>query len=139
VDQPDQERDFFLSYTQTDRAWAEWLAWELEAAGYTTVLQAWDMPAGTAFVHAMDQAVQHARHLLLMLSPAYLRSAMAAVGGAVVHDPEHPGGRGVGLAGHDLFDQSHERLDASGGRAVAEHAGAAGVVGGQVGQRAAAS
>jgi len=46
---------------------------------------------------------------------------------------------GVGLAGHDLFDQSHERLDASGGRAVAEHAGAAGVVGGQVGQRAAAS
>ena len=63
---------------------------------------------------------------------------LAAVGGAVVHDPEHPGGRGVGVAGHDLFDQSHERLDASRGRAVAEHAGAAGVVGGQVGQRAAA-
>ena len=71
------ERDFFVSYTQADRAWAEWLAWELEAAGYTTVLQAWDMPAGTAFVHAMDQAVQHARHTLLVLSPAYLRSEMA--------------------------------------------------------------
>jgi hypothetical protein len=40
------QRDFFVSYTQTDRAWAEWLAWELEAAGYTTVLQAWDMPPG---------------------------------------------------------------------------------------------
>jgi hypothetical protein len=38
------DRDFFISYTQIDRAWAEWLAWELEAAGYTTVLQAWDMP-----------------------------------------------------------------------------------------------
>jgi tetratricopeptide (TPR) repeat protein len=73
----DEPRDFFVSYTQTDRAWAEWLAWELEAAGYTTVLQAWDMPAGTAFVHAMDQAVQHTRHTILVLSPAYLRSEMA--------------------------------------------------------------
>jgi hypothetical protein len=54
VDKPAQERDFFVSYTQADRAWAEWLAWELEAVGYTTLLQAWDMRAGTAFVHAMD-------------------------------------------------------------------------------------
>jgi tetratricopeptide (TPR) repeat protein len=77
LDKPDQQRDFFVSYTQADRAWAEWLAWELEAAGYTTLLQAWDMPAGTAFVHAMDQAVQTTRHVVLVLSPAYLRSQMA--------------------------------------------------------------
>jgi hypothetical protein len=77
LDKPDEQRDFFVSYTQADRAWAEWLAWELEAAGYTTLLQAWDMPAGTAFVHAMDQAVQNTRHTVLVLSPAYLRSAMA--------------------------------------------------------------
>jgi tetratricopeptide (TPR) repeat protein len=77
VDKPDQQRDFFVSYTAADRTWAEWIAWELEAAGYTTVLQAWDMPAGTAFVHAMDQAVQHTRRVVLVLSPAYLRSAMA--------------------------------------------------------------
>ena len=70
-------RDFFVSYTQADRSWAEWLAWELEAAGYTTLLQAWDMPAGTAFVHVMDQAVQRTRHTVLVLSSAYLRSSMA--------------------------------------------------------------
>jgi TIR domain len=70
-------RDFFISYTQADRAWAEWLAWELEAAGYTTLLQAWDMPPGSAFVHTMHQAVQHARHVMPVLSPAYLRSPMA--------------------------------------------------------------
>jgi hypothetical protein len=52
------------------------LAWELNAAGYTTVLQAWDMPPGTAFVHAMDQAIQHTRHTVLVLSAAYLRSPM---------------------------------------------------------------
>jgi hypothetical protein len=73
----DEERDFFISYTAADRAWAEWLAWELNVAGYSTLLQAWDMPPGTAFVHEMDQAVQKTRHTLLVLSPAYLRSAMA--------------------------------------------------------------
>src|SRR6266545_7367538 len=76
LDKPDQQRDFFVSYTQADRAWAEWLAWELEAAGYTTVLQAWDMPPGAAFAHVMHQATTTARHTLLVLSPAYLRSAM---------------------------------------------------------------
>jgi hypothetical protein len=76
MDELVETRDFFVSYTQPDRAWAEWLAWELEAAGYTTLLQAWDMPAGTAFVHVMDQAVQHTRHTVLVLSPAYLRSPM---------------------------------------------------------------
>jgi hypothetical protein len=77
VEEPHQTRDFFISYTQADRAWAEWIAWELEAAGYTTVLQAWDMPPGTSFVHVMDHAAQHTRHTVLVLSPAYLRSEMA--------------------------------------------------------------
>ncbi len=76
MSEPHQRRDFFISYTQADRAWAEWLAWELEAAGYTTVLQAWDMPPGAAFAHVMHQATTTARHTLLVLSPAYLRSAM---------------------------------------------------------------
>ena len=31
-----------ISYTQVDHTWAEWIAWQLEAAGYTTVIQAWD-------------------------------------------------------------------------------------------------
>jgi hypothetical protein len=40
------------------------------------MLQAGDMPPGTAFVHAMDQAIHHTRHTVLVLSPAYLRSEM---------------------------------------------------------------
>lgn len=71
-----QAADFFVSYTGADRAWAEWIAWELEAAGYSTVLQAWDMPPGSSFVHTMDEALNRTRHTLLILSPAYLRSAM---------------------------------------------------------------
>jgi TIR domain len=34
----------------------EWLAWQLEAAGDTTVLQAWDFQPGTHFVRAMPRA-----------------------------------------------------------------------------------
>jgi TIR domain/NB-ARC domain len=71
-----QAADFFVSYTSADRTWAEWIAWELEAAGYTTVLQAWHMPPGSSFVHAMDEALHRTSHTLLILSPAYLRSAM---------------------------------------------------------------
>jgi tetratricopeptide (TPR) repeat protein len=42
--------NFFISYTQADRAWAEWIAWVLEEAGYTTMIQAWDFRPGTNFV-----------------------------------------------------------------------------------------
>ncbi|WP_416219215.1 toll/interleukin-1 receptor domain-containing protein [Frankia sp. Cas4] len=34
--------DFFISYTESDRAWAEWVAWQLEVAGYRVLVQAWD-------------------------------------------------------------------------------------------------
>jgi hypothetical protein len=37
---PVAARDFFISYTSADLAWAEWIAWELEDVGYTTLIQA---------------------------------------------------------------------------------------------------
>jgi hypothetical protein len=45
--------DFFVSYTSADRPWAEWIAWELEAVGYSTRLQPWDMQPGSNFVLIM--------------------------------------------------------------------------------------
>jgi hypothetical protein len=35
-----QTADFFVSYTSADRAWAEWIVWQLEAEGYKVVVQA---------------------------------------------------------------------------------------------------
>ncbi len=43
----DATKDFFISYNKADRPWAEWMAWQLEAEGYTTVLQAWDFLPGS--------------------------------------------------------------------------------------------
>jgi hypothetical protein len=37
-----ERRDFFISYTSSDRPWAEWIAMQLEQAGYTLFIQAWD-------------------------------------------------------------------------------------------------
>src|SRR5262245_5773874 len=48
--------DYFISYTGADRAWAEWIAWTLEAARLTTVLQAWDFRPGSSFALEMDSA-----------------------------------------------------------------------------------
>ena len=60
------------------------------------------------------------------------------MGGAVVDDPEHAPGGGVGCAGHDLVDEPVEGVDAGGGLAAAEYLGAVHIPGGQVGQGAAA-
>jgi hypothetical protein len=65
-------KDFFISYNQADKAWAEWIAWELEATGYSTVLQAWDFRPGRNFVLEMDRAAKVASRTIAVLSPDYL-------------------------------------------------------------------
>jgi TIR domain/Tetratricopeptide repeat/NB-ARC domain len=70
-----QAADFFVSYTSADRAWAEWIAWQLEAEGYQVVVQAWDFTPGHDWVHEMQQATAIAKRVVVVLSPAYLGSA----------------------------------------------------------------
>jgi len=66
--------DFFVSYTRTDRAWAEWIAWQLEADGYQVVFQAWDFIPGYDWAHGMQRATATAERLVVVLSSAYLQS-----------------------------------------------------------------
>lgn len=70
-------RDFFISYTQVNRPWAEWIAVQLEAAGYTTVLQAWDFRPGSDFLYQVQQATSSAGRTVAVLSPAYFGSAFS--------------------------------------------------------------
>lgn len=74
-DSSDMQRDFFISYNSADRAWAEWIAWELEEAGYTTVLQAWDFVPGSNFVVEMNEAAKRAKRTIAVLSPSYLAAS----------------------------------------------------------------
>jgi TIR domain len=67
-----EHKGFFISYTNTDRRWAEWIAWQLEEAGYHTIIQAWDIRPGSNFVAEMNEAAKHALRTIPVLSPAYL-------------------------------------------------------------------
>jgi tetratricopeptide (TPR) repeat protein len=89
----DQQRDFFVSYTGADRAWAEWIAWQLEDDGWTTVLQAWDFHPGDNFVERMRDALEQADRTIALLSPAYLASPYASDEwtGAFLHDKDREG------------------------------------------------
>ncbi|MGH3766849.1 MAG: TIR domain-containing protein [Pseudonocardiaceae bacterium] len=66
--------DFFISYSPADERWATWIAWELETAGYSTMLQAWDFVPGTNFIDFMDRGVSEAAVVISVLSRNYLSS-----------------------------------------------------------------
>jgi hypothetical protein len=70
----EEENDFFISYNHRDSEWAEWIAWELEEAGYRVCIQAWDFSAGENFVIAMDKGLKTARRLIAVISPNYVTS-----------------------------------------------------------------
>ncbi|HZD69015.1 MAG TPA: toll/interleukin-1 receptor domain-containing protein [Actinomycetes bacterium] len=73
-----QQRDFFISYTGADQAWAEWIADTLEQDGHTTLLQAWDFRPGSDFVEEMHQAIEQTERTIAVLSEHYLASVFAA-------------------------------------------------------------
>lgn len=63
---------FFISYNRADKAWAEWIAWHLEEAGYTAVIQAWDFRPGRRFGLAMNRAITETDKTIAVLSEHYL-------------------------------------------------------------------
>src|SRR4051794_2309415 len=72
----ENKRDFFVSYNKADRAWATWIAWVLEEAGYSVFLQDWDFKGN--FVLEMDKAHKLSRRTVAVLSLDYLASRFAA-------------------------------------------------------------
>src|SRR3954453_20154602 len=76
ADATDSKRDFFVSFNQADRAWAAWIAWTLEDAGYSVFFQDWDFKGN--FVLEMDKAHDQSRRTVAVLSPDYLASRFAA-------------------------------------------------------------
>jgi len=83
--------EFFVSYTQADRAWAEWIAWVLEEEEHCRVLiQAWDFVPGSNWVEDMQSGVQGASHTIAVLSANYLGSVYGSAEwqAAWAQDPE---------------------------------------------------
>jgi tetratricopeptide (TPR) repeat protein len=91
----DRPADFFVSYTSADRAWAEWIAWQLEAEGYQVVVQAWDFTPGRDWVHEMQQATATAERVVAVLSAAYLRSGHGEAEWRAFYAQDPSGERGL--------------------------------------------
>ncbi|WP_018505977.1 wHTH domain-containing protein [Parafrankia discariae] len=87
---PGDRWSFFVSYTQADRAWAEWIAWQLEDAGFRVLVQAWDMVAGSNWTATMQDGMQFGTRTIAILSDAYLQSVYGRHEwqAAVVADPD---------------------------------------------------
>lgn len=83
-------KDFFVSYNRHDKQWAEWIAWMLEEAGYTVVLQSWDFRPGGNFVLDMQRAMTGTKQTLAVLSENYLKAAYTQPewADAFARDPE---------------------------------------------------
>jgi hypothetical protein len=64
-------RDFFVSHAGADRAWAEWVAWQLSDAGYTVELDVWDWAAGRNFITVMSDALGRCDRVVALFSVAY--------------------------------------------------------------------
>jgi tetratricopeptide (TPR) repeat protein len=67
-------KDFFVSFNSADKAWADWIAWTLEEAGYQVVYQHWDFRPGGNFVLEMQKAAEGTRKTVIVLSDNYLKA-----------------------------------------------------------------
>jgi hypothetical protein len=83
-------KDFFISYNRADKQWAEWIAWTLEEAGYSVVVQAWDFRPGGNFVLDMRRATAESQTTIAVLSESYLKSSYTQPewAAAFADDPE---------------------------------------------------
>jgi hypothetical protein len=67
---PPPDENLYISYAGPDRAWAEWVAWQLQDAGYTVELDVWHWRAGDDLVGRMDRALERGR-VVALFSQAY--------------------------------------------------------------------
>jgi hypothetical protein len=66
--------DFFISYTEADRAWAEWIAWALEEDEHHILVRAWDSGPGSDRVRDLRAGTRDATRTIAVLSSDYLNS-----------------------------------------------------------------
>ncbi|MEV4513651.1 toll/interleukin-1 receptor domain-containing protein [Dactylosporangium sp. NPDC049525] len=69
---PSDRFDFFISYAAPDRAWAEWIAVQLESAGWSVWLDSWELAAGRNWVQAIAEATDRSDSVIAVISPESL-------------------------------------------------------------------
>ncbi len=87
--------NFFISYNSADKEWAEWIAWQLEEAGFSVVLQVWDFRPGENFIHKMQQVTEKAERTIAVLSSSYLNADFTQAEWAAAFKRDPKGTQGI--------------------------------------------
>ena len=69
-----EQRDFFISYTNADEAWAVWIANVLKSNGYTVYIQALDIKPGDNFLDKMNEFLKNSKNFIAVWSERYPKS-----------------------------------------------------------------
>jgi TIR domain len=65
--------EIFVSYTSSDREWAEWIGHELIALGHEPHLHGWEVPGGGDIIAWMEERHDAADQVLCVVSNEYLK------------------------------------------------------------------
>ncbi|MGD1037186.1 MAG: FxSxx-COOH system tetratricopeptide repeat protein [Roseiarcus sp.] len=66
--------DIFVSYTSSDRDWAQWIGVELEKLGHTPHIHDWEIKGGDDIYAWMERRHDAADHALCVVSDEYLKA-----------------------------------------------------------------
>jgi tetratricopeptide (TPR) repeat protein len=66
--------DYFISYTSSDREWAQWIGKELEALAHTPHVHEWEIKGGDDIYAWMEARHDAADHVLCVVSDEYLKA-----------------------------------------------------------------
>jgi TIR domain/AAA ATPase domain len=66
--------DYFISYTSSDRDWAQWIGKELEALAHTPHIHEWEIKGGDDIYAWMEARHDAADHVLCVVSDEYLKA-----------------------------------------------------------------
>lgn len=70
----EEMHDSFIIYHREDREWAEWIAWQLDNAQFSTILPVWGVLPGTDIELELHKAERKAKRTILLLSPNFFRT-----------------------------------------------------------------
>src|SRR5437868_4583785 len=86
--------DFFISYSQSDHDFAEWIGKELEALGHKPHIHEWEIEGGKNIYAWMEARLDAAHHMLCVVSEEYLKAPYSTLerrAGLWVAAKEQPG------------------------------------------------
>ncbi|WP_405727020.1 FxSxx-COOH system tetratricopeptide repeat protein [Streptomyces sp. NBC_00028] len=73
VAETDTRELVYISYAGPDRPWAEWVGWQLEAAGFAVELDVWNWRVGDDFLRRMQDGLERASKVVALFSRAYFQ------------------------------------------------------------------